>query len=294
MATTLQRSVWALGILLLCTTVRADSGDGEVPPDVLEIVSVLRIDRLLEGTAGNDTAMSVAASLGRNRTLDPDTQGKLVAAMQDYGVRIQPELLRLAGGVIAEALSDDDLAELLAYYRSDLGSRSLRLMPQILAELWNGLPNYLRNPPDPEERPAASELTAALFAAMQFEQRLMQGGATLARRLVNEARAANPSLDEEAANRVRGLVAARLGETVPWLMADLEASLAEHFTLEEQRAMLDFARSEVSARLGRTLPEVMRQTGGWLVRSKESDAYAELMAEVRAIAGTQPPAEAEE
>jgi len=103
--------------------------------ELFELVSKGTIDQLV-GQVTGQVWPQVEASL---RTKNPNIDAAALAELRNEFERIQleslVEMLKDAPAIYARHFSDQELREIIAFYHSPIGAKTLKVMPQVMGEV---------------------------------------------------------------------------------------------------------------------------------------------------------------
>ena len=109
---------------------------------VAEMFRVMQYDRMLERTwtlLGNQLFDQVLAE-NPDLNLDAALEAELRAIVRESLDELNPELMAFAGRTIAKYFTEEELEQMLAFYRTDVGRKSIEVMPQMMQEMAAWLP----------------------------------------------------------------------------------------------------------------------------------------------------------
>ena len=285
------RSLLAASVLIVAGAFAfPQAGMAEEPARVDVVGEILRIwefDRLMDEMARAQGNHLVAQLKSLNPDLDAEAEGKVRSAFASFFRDLEPEMLDLLGALVAEHYTEEEQQVLLAYYRSDVGKKSLDLLPQLMNEMYRNMPNFLADHASASSEPRYSELTAELFRVMRYEQLVEQSGIAAAERLIAELRVSNPDLDPAAERQIREGFLGDLREGLPWMMEFIDEFLTEHFTQDEQRAMLAYAKSDLGQKSLHLTPVMTGAVVDWMTQLMQEERFWRFVRRLAILAGVE-------
>ena len=253
-----------------------------------EILRIWEFDRLMEQMASAQGNHLVAQLKALNPDLDAEAEGRIRAAFADFFRDLEPEMMDLLRALVTRHYTEEEQLELLVYYRSDAGKKSLDLLPQLMNEMYQNMPDYLADHASTGSEPRYSEVAAELFRVMRYEQLVEQSGIAASERLIAELRASNPDLDAAAEHQIREGILSDLRNGLPWMMEFVDEFLTENFSLDEQRELLDYARSDLGQKSMDLTPVMTGAVVEWMTQLMQEERFWRFVRKVAILAGVQP------
>ena len=267
---------------------QAGSAENSMRGDLVgEILGFWEFDRLIEEMSTAQGNHLVAQLRSLNPDLDAEAERKIRAAFADFFGGLEPEMLDLLAELVTQHYTEEEQEELLAYYRSDVGRKSLGLLPQLINEMYRTMPNLIADHSGTISEPRYSEVTAELFHVMRYEQLVEQSGIAAADRLIAEMRASNPDLDSATESQIRESILSDLQDGLPRMMEFVDEFLTEHFSLDEQRAMLAYAKSDLGQKSINLTPVMTGAVVDWLARLMQGERFWRFVTEIMVLAGVE-------
>ena len=284
MRTILTALAFALaGSLATAQTLDARSPSHQQAVD--ELIRIVEIDRLWADTLMIQVDQLVAQLKAARPDLEPDAESRIRAVAGDFFLGLQPELLEVVRQIFSNHFTEEELRQLSAYHNSELGRKTRVLMPSMIQELNGRIADVEVIKAESGRKPEYSEVAAELFRVMGYEEVFLQSGELFARQMIAEIKSANPDIEPAAEEEIYEEIRKELHNNLPWLMEFTDQFLNEHFTRNEQLAMLEYAKSAVGQKSNEIMPVVMQELGAWMGQLVTRDSFWELVAELSAIAG---------
>ncbi len=106
----------------------------------LEVFKVMNFEQMMEQTSQAITPQLIAVIKKDHPDLKDDLVNKIVAITSEEFIKLKPELMLFTGQALVKHYNEDDLRNLIAFYKSDTGQKALRVLPQITQEMnqWVG------------------------------------------------------------------------------------------------------------------------------------------------------------
>ncbi len=129
-------SVIALSAILT-STVRADEASRR--EIIAEIFEFQQIDKSMVQVADMAGNQMIEIFKGRFPTMNAETETKIRALVRENISKLEPGLMERMERFMVKHYTDDELREMLAFYRSDVGRKSIELTPQLMKEtmIWS-------------------------------------------------------------------------------------------------------------------------------------------------------------
>jgi hypothetical protein len=130
-----------LGVLLLVATAGVMAGAEDTPsPEAIaaasELLSITTIDmrKQLMTQINRLVWPAIEQELARSKAVDNATVAELQAAVERIQLQELNELMKAAPPIYARHFTVDELHQLVAFYRTPLGNKTLHEMPLVLGE----------------------------------------------------------------------------------------------------------------------------------------------------------------
>ena len=129
-------SVIALSAILT-STVRADEASRR--EIIAEIFEFQQIDKSMVQMADMAGSQMIEMFKGQFPTMNAETETKIRALVRENISKLEPGLMERMERFMVKHYTDDELREMLAFYRSDVGRKSIELTPQLMKEtmIWS-------------------------------------------------------------------------------------------------------------------------------------------------------------
>lgn len=129
-------SVIALSAILT-STVRADEASRR--EIIAEIFEFQQIDKSMVQMADMAGNQMIEMFKGQFPTMNAETETKIRALVRENISKLEPGLMERMERFMVKHYTDDELREMLAFYRSDVGRKSIELTPQLMKEtmIWS-------------------------------------------------------------------------------------------------------------------------------------------------------------
>ncbi len=278
----------AVAVALAGSLATAQALDARSPSHqqaVDELVRIFEFDGLWADTLSAQVDQVVAQLRTARPDLEPDAESRIRAVAGDFFLGLQPELLEVVRQIFSNHFTEEELRQLVDYHNSELGRKTRLLMPSMMQELNSRVEEIEKIKAESGREPEYSEVAAELFRVMGYEEVFLQSGELFARQMFAEIKSANPDIEPAAEEQIYEEIRNKLRNTLPWLKEFTDQFLNEHFTSDEQLAMLEYTKSAVGQKGIQIMPVVMQELGAWMGQLVTRESFWELVAELSAIAG---------
>ncbi len=130
--------LWTLVVALAASSARADETARQAV--VAEIFRIMRFDKVLEQSLGN---MIIDQIRSEYPNLDPRTEADLRKIIDESVEELHPGMILFTGRFMSKHFTEDELKQLLAFHRSDVGRKAIEVMPKMMQEMANWMPQAI-------------------------------------------------------------------------------------------------------------------------------------------------------
>lgn len=107
---------------------------------VAEIFRLMHLDKVLEQSMGNAIVAQIKSEYPY---LDPGTEADLREIVSEYARELHPEVMLFTGQFMSKHFTEEELEELLAFHRSDVGRKSIEVLPKMMQEMMIWMPQAI-------------------------------------------------------------------------------------------------------------------------------------------------------
>lgn len=104
---------------------------------VAEIFRIMRLDKVLEQSLGNTIIDQIKSEYPY---LDPGTEADLREIISDSARELHPGMILFTGQFMSKHFTEEELKQVLAFYQSDVGRKTIEIMPKMVQEMVNWTP----------------------------------------------------------------------------------------------------------------------------------------------------------
>ena len=107
---------------------------------VAEIFRIMRLDKVLEQSWDNTIIDQIKSEYPY---LDPKTEADLREIVGESAEEFHPEIILFAGQFMSKHFTEEELRQLLAFHQSDVGRKAIEVMPKMMQEMANWMPQVI-------------------------------------------------------------------------------------------------------------------------------------------------------
>ena len=107
---------------------------------VAEIFRLMHLDKVLEQSMGNAIVAQIKSEYPY---LDPGTEADLREIVSEYARELHPEVISFTGQFMSKHFTEEELEQLLAFHRSDVGRKSIEVLPKMMQEMMIWMPQVI-------------------------------------------------------------------------------------------------------------------------------------------------------
>ena len=104
---------------------------------VAEIFRIMRLDKMLEQSLGNTIIDQIKSGYPY---LDPGTEADLREIISESAGELHPGMILFTGQFMSKHFTEEELEQLLAFYQSDVGRKTIEIMPKMMQEMASWMP----------------------------------------------------------------------------------------------------------------------------------------------------------
>ncbi len=125
----------ALAIVLVGLSVPLAHADGASRQSIIaEIFSVMQYEKVIEQMADVVAAQAVGEVKTTHPNLDSGTESVMRAVVRESFQELTPEMMKFTDGLMSKYFTEGELREMLAFYKTTAGRKSIQVMPQVMQE----------------------------------------------------------------------------------------------------------------------------------------------------------------
>ena len=124
-------SVIALTAILTSTVQADEASRREIIAEIFEFQQFGKSMVQMADMAGNQM---IEMFKGQFPTMNAETESKIRALVRENISKLEPGLMERVERFMVKHYTDDELREMLAFYQSDVGRKSIELTPQLMEE----------------------------------------------------------------------------------------------------------------------------------------------------------------
>lgn len=124
---------WALALaVILTSTVRADEASRR--EIVAKIFEFQQFDKSMVQMADMASDQMIEMFKRQFPTMNAETESKIRALVRENLSKLEPGLMERVERFMVKHYTDEELRQMLAFYQSDVGRKSIELTPQLMKE----------------------------------------------------------------------------------------------------------------------------------------------------------------
>jgi hypothetical protein len=119
----------------------AYGGENEKQKIIIEMFDVMQYGRVIDQISAVVGQQIQAQVQGKFPDLSAETLGRIGTITQEEFAKLQPDLMQFTGTFMVQNFSEQELVDLLDFYKSPAGSKSLSVMPQMMQQMMAWMPS---------------------------------------------------------------------------------------------------------------------------------------------------------
>lgn len=101
---------------------------------IAEIFHVMQYEKVIEQMADVVAAQAVGEVKTTHPNLDSGTESVIRAVVRESFQELTPEMMKFTDELMSKYFTEGELREMLAYYKTTAGRKSIQVMPQVMQE----------------------------------------------------------------------------------------------------------------------------------------------------------------
>jgi hypothetical protein len=122
-------------IVLMASSGAARADEAERQKLFIELYGVMRYDRILQQMTDGVGAQVEAALRQKYPQIEQDALTAMREVMSETFAELGPEIARFSGNFMVQNFTEDDIRNMISFYRTPTGQKALTLLPKMTQEM---------------------------------------------------------------------------------------------------------------------------------------------------------------